>query len=96
MVNKVKLFKVLIDFIKFYYGIIWVEYFYRKYLVVNFEYNFDEMFFVYLGLLFKFKEEMILMMVDSVEVVCKSLKNFIEEEFFKLIDKVIEGKIIRG
>ncbi len=96
MANKAKLPKVLIDFIKSHHGTTRVEYFYRKHLAAHPEHDFDETLFVYPGPLPKSKEETILMMADSVEAACKSLKNPTEEELFNLIDKVIEGKITRG
>lgn len=96
MANKAKLPKVLIDFIKSHHGTTRVEYFYRKHLADHPEHNFDETLFVYPGPLPKTKEETILMMADSIEAACKSLKNPTEKALLDLIDKVIEGKITRG
>lgn len=96
MASKAKLPRVLIDFIKSHHGTTRVEYFYRKHLAAHPEHNFDETLFVYPGPLPKSKEETILMMADSVEAACKSLKNPTEKNLMDLIDKVIEGKITHG
>jgi membrane-associated HD superfamily phosphohydrolase len=42
------------------------------------------------------KEETILMMADSIEAACKSLKNPSEKELNDFIDKIISGKITQG
>lgn len=96
MASKAKLPQVLIDFIKSHHGTTRVEYFYRKHLAAHPEHNFDETLFVYPGPLPKSKEETILMMADSVEAACKSLKNPTEKDLMDLIDKIIEGKITHG
>lgn len=96
MVKKVCFFNVLIDFIIFYYGMIWVEYFYCNYIKDYLDEEVDEQDFCYFGFKFVIKEEIIFMLVDSIEVVCKSLKNLIEEVLLELIDKIIVGKMVMG
>lgn len=96
MANKVKLPQVLVDFIRTHHGTTKVAYFYRKHLEAHPKHDFDETLFDYPGPLPKTKEETILMMADSIEAACKSLKNPTEASLMDLIDKVIEGKITHG
>jgi len=96
MAKKFRLPKVLIDFIRTHHGTTRVEYFYRNYLKEHPEENVDESQFRYPGPRPRSKEEAILMMADSIEAACKSLKNPTAEDLDELVDKIISGKITQG
>ncbi|MCB0548439.1 MAG: HDIG domain-containing protein [Phaeodactylibacter sp.] len=93
MAKKARLPGILINFIKTHHGTTRAEYFYRNYLKEHPEAEVDENDFRYPGPKPRSKEETILMMADSIEAACKSLKNPTEESLNNLIDKIIAGKI---
>ncbi|MGH1436729.1 MAG: HD family phosphohydrolase [Lewinella sp.] len=94
MAKKAGLPPLLIDFIRTHHGDTRTEYFYRKYLDDDEQENGqdEEEHFRYPGPKPRSKEEAILMIADSIEAACKSLKDPTEEELYNLIDKIIEGK----
>ncbi len=96
MAKKARLPGVLIDFIKTHHGTTRVEYFYRNYIKDNPDAEVDESNFRYPGLKPRTKEETVLMMADSIEAACKSLKEPTEQDLINLIDKIITGKITQG
>lgn len=98
MAKKAGLPPLLIDFIRTHHGDTRTEYFYRKYLDDDEEENEqdEEQQFHYPGPKPRSKEEAILMIADSIEAACKSLKDPTEEELYNLIDKIIEGKQKKG
>ena len=96
MAKKYRLPSVISDFIKTHHGTTRTEYFYRKHLEAFPEHNFDESLFRYPGPKPRSKEETILMIADSLEAACKSLKEPTEKSLSDLIDKVIAGKITQG
>lgn len=96
MAKKYRLPKVLIDFIRTHHGTTRVEYFYRNYLKEHPDENVDENQFRYPGPRPRSKEETILMMADSIEAACKSLKNPTEEDLDELVDKIIANKVTHG
>ncbi len=96
MAKKHRLPNVLINFIKTHHGTTRTEYFYRSYIKENPDLTFDEEQFRYPGPRPVTKEETILMMADSIEAACKSLKNPTQKELFDFIDKIIAGKITQG
>jgi hypothetical protein len=97
MAKKARLPSVLIDFIKSHHGTTRVEYFYRNYLKEHpEEEGVDESAFRYPGPKPVTKEETILMMADSIEAACKSLKEPTEDNLNELIDKIVGGKITGG
>jgi putative nucleotidyltransferase with HDIG domain len=93
MAKKAKLPTLLIDFIRSHHGTTRVEYFYRNYLSEHPDEPVDESEFRYPGPRPVTKEETIMMLADSIEAACKSLRNPTEEELFQLIDRIIQGKI---
>jgi len=93
MAKKARLPKVVIDFIKTHHGTTRVEYFYRNYLKEHPEEEVDEAQFRYPGPRPSTKEQTILMMADSIEAACKSLKEPTGKKLAELIDKIIAGKI---
>ncbi len=96
MAKKHRLPQVLIDFITTHHGTTRVEYFYRK--LVNDQPGTEvaEEEFRYPGPKPLTKEQTIMMMADSIEAACRSLKTPTEQAIFELIDKIIEGKINMG
>lgn len=96
MAKKARLPNVLIDFITSHHGTTRVEYFYRNYIKDHPEEEVDEQDFRYPGPKPVTKEETILMLADSIEAACKSLKNPTEEALLELIDKIIAGKMAMG
>ena len=93
MAQKARLPKVIIDFIKTHHGTTRVEYFYRKYKEKQPGNPIDEARFRYPGPRPQSKEETILMLADSIEAACKSLKEPTAEAIDDLIDKIIAHKI---
>ncbi|HKK75881.1 MAG TPA: HDIG domain-containing protein [Saprospiraceae bacterium] len=96
MAKKARLPKLLIQFIKTHHGTTRTEYFYRNYLKEHPNESIDEQLFCYPGPKPVSKEETILMLADSIEAACKSLKEPTEENLNELIDKIINGKIQHG
>ena len=96
MAKKARLPGILIDFIKTHHGTTRAEYFYRNYIKDNPEAEVDENDFRYPGPKPRSKEETLLMMADSIEAACKSLKSPSEEDLNNLIDKIITGKATQG
>lgn len=88
--------KVIIDFIQTHHGTTRTEFFYRAYIKDNPQREAEEADFRYPGPRPVTKEQTILMIADSTEAACKSLKNPLEEELFELIDSVIRGKLTSG
>ncbi len=96
MAKKARLPNILIDFITSHHGTTRVEYFYRNYIKDHPDEEVDEQDFRYPGPKPVTKEETILMLADSIEAACKSLKNPTEEALLELIDKIIAGKMAMG
>ena len=93
MAKKARLPKLITQFISSHHGTTRVEYFYRNYLKDHPNESVDEQIFRYPGPKPTTKEETILMLADSIEAACKSLKNPTEEDLTNLIDKIVSGKI---
>jgi len=87
---------VIIDFIKTHHGTTKVEYFYRKFVKEHADHAVDEKVFTYPGPKPKTKEQVIVMLADTVEAAVKSLVNPSEEEINDLVDKLIKAKIEGG
>lgn len=88
--------KVIIDFILTHHGTTRAQYFYLNYIKDHPEREAEEVDFRYPGPRPSSKEQTILMIADSTEAACKSLKNPTEEELYGLIDSVIRGKLTSG
>ena len=96
MAKKHRLPLIIIDFIKTHHGTTRVEYFYRQYINDHPENEVNEADFRYPGPKPRSKEETIMMMADSIEAACKSLKNPTEQQINEMIDKIVAGKIAQG
>lgn len=93
MAKKHGLPAAIIRFIQTHHGTTKAEYFYRSFINQHPDEPVDEAEFRYPGPRPQTKEETILMLADSIEASCKSLKNPTEEELYQLIDKIINGKL---
>lgn len=96
LAKKYRLPTVLIDFIKTHHGTTRVEYFYRNYVKNNPDKEFDDTLFNYPGPRPRTREESILMLADSIEAACKSLKNPTEKDLEDFVDKIVNGKVAKG
>ncbi len=96
LARKHRLPKMIIDFIRTHHGTTRVEYFYRKYTESQPEGKIDEANFRYPGPRPSSKEETILMMADSIEAACKSIKSPTENDLSELVDKIVSNKITQG
>ena len=96
MAKKNRLPGILTDFIRTHHGTTRVEYFYRKFVENDPDREFDETLFRYPGPKPRTKEETIVMLADSVEAACKSLKAPTEKDLVDLIEKIVAGKIGQG
>ncbi len=93
LARKYRLPKLIIDFIHTHHGTTRTEYFYRKHLEEFPAGDFDESLFRYEGSRPWTREQTLLMLADSLEAACKSLKNPTGKDIDELVDKVINGKI---
>lgn len=92
LAEKYGLPQVLIDFIRSHHGTTNTGYFYNKYLneggdpsqVSEFYYN---------GIRPTTKEQVILMLCDTIEAASRSLKDYSQENVSALVDRIIEGKV---
>jgi len=84
--------QVIIDFIATHHGTTRVEYFYHKFKQSTAG-DQDDRPFRYPGPRPKTKEEVILMLADSLEASCKSLKSPTAEDIDELVEKITRSKI---
>ena len=96
MAKKAKLPKEIIDIIETHHGDSRVEYFYRNQKNENPDREFDESIFRYPGPKPKTKEQTLIMIADTIEAACKSLKNPNESELTEFVDKIVNFKIDNG
>jgi putative nucleotidyltransferase with HDIG domain len=94
--KKYHLPEIIIDFIRTHHGTTKVEYFYRKFKASPEDCNGKDADFTYPGPKPSTREQSIVMLADTVEAACRSLKNPTEKEMFDLIDRLIENKIRLG
>lgn len=94
--KKHRLPHVIIDFIRTHHGTTKVEYFYRKFKSSSEDCQGNDADFTYPGPKPSTREQSIVMLADTVEAACRSLKNPTENDMFGLIDRLIENKIKLG
>jgi len=97
LAKKHKLPEVIRAFIATHHGTTRVEYFYRK--MMNERVTDDtppEMDFRYPGPLPNSKEQTIMMLADSIEAACRSIRQPGEQQIYALIDDIIHSKIDMG
>ena len=84
---------IIADFIRTHHGTSRMEYFYYHYIKENPNADADEKLFRYPGPLPYSKETAVVMMADSIEAACRSLKNPNDEDINRLVDSIIDSKI---
>ena len=84
---------VVQDFIRTHHGTTYTGYFYAKELERHPDGNFDIGLFRYPGPRPYSRETAVVMIVDTVEAACRSLKNHSKEATDKMIDNLIDAKI---
>ena len=94
--RRYRLPEVIIDFIRTHHGTTKVEYFYRKFKASNSFFDVNEADFTYPGPKPFSREQSIVMLADTVEAACRSLKNPTESELFDLIDCLVDYKLKMG
>ncbi len=93
LAKKYRLPGVVVDFIRTHHGTTTTGYFYTKFKNLHPDEEIDPTIFVYPGPRPFSRETAVVMLVDSVEAACKSLKEPDKESISRLIDKVINDKI---
>lgn len=96
LAKKQRLPKVIVDFIATHHGDTRVEYFYRKHLEANPNTKVNEGAFRYPGPKPTTREQTIMMLADSIEAACKSLKSPTGKDIDDMIDKIISSKMAAG
>lgn len=84
------------DFIRTHHGTTYTGYFYAKEMERHPDGHFDASLFRYPGPRPYSRETAVVMIVDTVEAACRSLKEHSKENTDALIDKLIDGKIAAG
>lgn len=84
------------DFIRTHHGTSYTGYFYAKYKEEHPDEFFDDSVFRYPGPKPYSRETAVVMIVDSVEAACKSLKEPTKENIDRLVDNIVKGKIEQG
>lgn len=84
------------DFIRTHHGTTYTGYFYAKEKELHPDGNFDESAFRYPGPRPYSRETAIVMIVDTVEAACRSLKVHTKEATDAMVDNLIDGKIKAG
>ncbi len=92
MARKARLPQVIIDFINTHHGTTRVEYFYQTFIKDGGD-PAEEGQFRYPGPRPKTREQVILMLADSIEAACKSLKEPTESDISDLVDRIIQFKL---
>lgn len=87
--------ELIIDFIRTHHGTSNTRYFYNKYLNEGGDPSDADCFF-YKGVKPRTKEQVILMLCDSIEAAARTLKDNSPETFSEFVENIVEGKIIIG
>ena len=96
LARKYKLPAEVQDFIRTHHGTTYTGYFYAKELEAHPDGDFDTTVFRYPGPRPYSRETAVVMIVDTVEAACRSLKVHTKENTDEMIDKLIDGKIQAG
>lgn len=96
LARKYHLPSVVIDFIRTHHGTTYTGYFYSKMKEAHPDGDFDHTVFRYPGPTPFTREMAVVMIVDSVEAACKSLKSHSQENIDHLVDTIVRGKINEG
>ena len=92
LADKYRLPKILKDFIVSHHGTTCTAYFMNKYLNEGGD-PADVKDFYYDGVRPTTKEQVIIMLCDTIEAASRSLKDYSQENVSALVDKIIEGKV---
>ncbi len=84
------------DFIRTHHGTTYTGYFYAKELERHPDGDFDVSLFRYPGPRPYSRETAVVMIVDTVEAACRSLKQHTKENTDQMIDRLIDGKVQAG
>jgi membrane-associated HD superfamily phosphohydrolase len=84
------------DFIRTHHGTTYTGYFYAKEKERHPDGNFDVTAFRYPGPRPYSRETAVVMIVDTVEAACRSLKEHTKEATDAMVDRLIDGKINEG
>ncbi len=93
LAKKYRLPAEVTDFIRTHHGTTVTGYFYAQAKLHRDESEINIADYRYLGPTPFSRETAVVMMVDSVEAACKSLKNHSKESIDRMVDKIIDGKI---
>lgn len=93
LARRYRLPAVVQDFIRTHHGTTYTGYFYAKEQERHPDGNFDSSLFRYPGPRPYSRETAVVMIVDTVEAACRSIKNHTKEATDAMIDKLIDGKI---
>ena len=96
MVQQKNLPSVIIDFIKTHHGTTTVEYFYRLHAQNTEGGGNDRPQFQYAGPRPRTREEVILMLADSLEATSKSVKNPTSDSLDELVERIVADKVAHG
>jgi len=96
MARKERLPRKIIDFIATHHGTTRVSYFFKQHQEAHPLSPGDPAAFQYPGPKPKTKEQTILMLADSVEAACKSLKKPTGQDIDQMVDRIFHGKIEHG
>ena len=88
--------QIIIDFIKTHHGTTAVEYFYRLHAQNTEGGANDRSLFQYAGPRPRTREEVILMLADSLEATSKSLKTHTNESIDELVERIVADKVAHG
>ena len=95
LADKYGLPQVIKDFIQTHHGTTSTAYFLNKYLNDGGDAS-DVADFYYDGIKPTTKEQVILMLCDTIEAASRSLKDYSAESISSLVDRIIEGKVEQG
>lgn len=96
LARKYKLPAGVVDFIRTHHGTTYTGYFFERMKAEHPNGDFDDSAFRYPGPKPFTREMAVVMIVDSVEAACKSMKSHTQEEIDRLVDRIVSGKIKDG
>ena len=95
LADKARLPRVIKDFINTHHGTSCVSYFYTKYLNDGGD-EAEKNFFCYPGQKPVSREQVILMLCDSIEAASRTLSDYSPETFDKFVEGIVAGKVAEG
>ena len=95
MARKHRLPSVVVDFIRTHHGTTVTGYFWGKYLSANGNPE-EKAKFSYPGPAPTTKEQVVLMLCDSIEAASRTLNEYTPEAFSAFVEKIVQGKVDQG